>query len=203
MSNLVKAHYSLKTGKRVTDNFAQRNPNYVRSFTFLEGSVPPEFLKRGETIPSTLTNAESAEAARKATAEAEEVARVNAKAVKDAKLRVRRARYAAKKAGTTFAAAVVAEKTAAKKSTKSKPGKKIAKKVAAKKTRVVTRDLTDGEFAKKTAVGPKITSDVIPTAGNAPKKLKKNHKCKPVVKEVAAKKAVKKVLPASQSGLVN
>lgn len=114
MSSTTTVSYSLKTGNRVTEKFAQRNPNYVKSFAFVEGQVPVEFLKRGQTLPATLEKAEAADEARKAAAakaEAEAAKKVASKGAKKA------TKKAAKKV-VKKAAKKKAKKTTKKASTK-------------------------------------------------------------------------------------
>jgi len=153
MSNAVSVSYSKHSGKRVTDRFARNNPNYVETFLFIEGTVPVEFLKRGQTVPSNIVQARAADEARKAAA---------AKAEAEA---------AAKKA--TKAAKKVGKKAAAK---------KTVKKAAKKTSRVVKRDLSNGEFAKTTSKKKTVVGDVVKApAKKATKKATKKKAVKKVL----------------------
>lgn len=94
MNKLVTAHYSKKTGRRVSNAFAERNPNYVTAV-----ALDPEFL-RGmaymqighDGMPANLDLAQKAKASWD---------------VKQTKLAHRRAQYKVKK--LKKAAAVVAD----------------------------------------------------------------------------------------------
>jgi hypothetical protein len=84
---IITTYYSIKTSKRVSATYGQRNPDKVKSFDFIEGGVDTLFLERGQTIPSTMAMAIAADTQRKL-----------AQDVKDAKNAARRAASAAKRA---------------------------------------------------------------------------------------------------------
>lgn len=157
MSNAVSVSYSKHSGKRVTSRFASNNPNYVETFVFIEGAVPVEFLKRGQTLPSNIVQARAADEARKAAAAAAEAEAAAKKATKAAKkvgkkaakkAPAKKTRVVKRKRNGTFA-----KKTATGGGVRSdfidaiptpkakKPGAKVAKKVAAKKKAAVKKVL--------------------------------------------------------------